>query len=155
MSRAYIQLETWKLSTFPFSLWLCFFFFGNCNFFFLLNSFVKQKNLSLLLMDVFVVWLPRILACKIPWTKEPGGLQSTESQRVGHYWAHSWGWGCWLSAPSWSSPLATDSGSYSVLSSQYLGTTNILINILVSYATRDKVDIQYQPIKMNLTVFYW
>ena len=27
---------------------------------------------------------PSILAWKIPWTKEPGGLQSTGSQRVGH-----------------------------------------------------------------------
>ena len=26
----------------------------------------------------------RILAWKIPWTEEPGELQSTESQRVGH-----------------------------------------------------------------------
>ena len=25
-----------------------------------------------------------ILAWKIPWTEEPGGLQSLESQRVGH-----------------------------------------------------------------------
>ena len=25
-----------------------------------------------------------ILACKIPWTEEPGRLQSTGSQRVGH-----------------------------------------------------------------------
>ena len=25
-----------------------------------------------------------ILACKIPWTEEPGGLQSIGSQRVGH-----------------------------------------------------------------------
>ena len=25
-----------------------------------------------------------ILAWKIPWTEEPGGLQSTGSQRVGH-----------------------------------------------------------------------
>ena len=25
-----------------------------------------------------------ILAWKIPWTEEPGGLQPTESQRVGH-----------------------------------------------------------------------
>ena len=25
-----------------------------------------------------------ILAWKIPWTEEPGGLQSVESQRVGH-----------------------------------------------------------------------
>ena len=28
-----------------------------------------------------------ILACRIPWTAEPGGLQSMESQRIGHYWA--------------------------------------------------------------------
>ena len=26
-----------------------------------------------------------ILAWRIPWTEEPGGLQSTGSQRVGHY----------------------------------------------------------------------
>ena len=25
-----------------------------------------------------------ILACRIPWTKEPGGLQSMGSQRAGH-----------------------------------------------------------------------
>ena len=30
-----------------------------------------------------------IHAWKIPWTKEPGGLQSTGSQRVGHNWATS------------------------------------------------------------------
>ena len=28
-----------------------------------------------------------ILACRIPWTEEPGRLQSSESQRVGHDWA--------------------------------------------------------------------
>ena len=28
-----------------------------------------------------------ILTWKIPWTEEPGGLQSMESQRVGHDWA--------------------------------------------------------------------
>ena len=28
-----------------------------------------------------------ILAWKIPWTEEPDGLQSMESQRVGHDWA--------------------------------------------------------------------
>ena len=30
-----------------------------------------------------------ILAWRIPWTEEPGGLQSTGSQRVGHNGAHS------------------------------------------------------------------
>ena len=28
-----------------------------------------------------------ILAWRIPWTKEPGGLKCMESQRVGHDWA--------------------------------------------------------------------
>ena len=28
--------------------------------------------------------LPNILAWRIPWREEPGGLQSMESQRVGH-----------------------------------------------------------------------
>ena len=28
-----------------------------------------------------------ILAWRIPWTEEPGGLQSMDSQRVGHDWA--------------------------------------------------------------------
>ena len=31
-----------------------------------------------------------ILAWKIPWTVEPGGLQSMGSQRVGHHWAQGW-----------------------------------------------------------------
>ena len=30
-----------------------------------------------------------ILAQKIPWTEEPGGLQSMGSQRVGHDWVAS------------------------------------------------------------------
>ena len=32
---------------------------------------------------------PSILAWRIPWMEEPGGLQSTGSQRVGHNWATS------------------------------------------------------------------
>ena len=35
-----------------------------------------------------------ILAWRIPWTEEPGGLQFLGSQRVGHDWAtntHTWG----------------------------------------------------------------
>ena len=49
-----------------------------------------------------------ILAWRIPWTEEPGGLHSTGSQRVGHNWATSlslsmnirdWslGWTGWIS----------------------------------------------------------
>ena len=30
-----------------------------------------------------------ILAWRIPWTEESGGLQFTGSSRVGHDWAHS------------------------------------------------------------------
>ena len=30
-----------------------------------------------------------VLAWKIPWTEEPGSLQSMGSQRVGHDWAHT------------------------------------------------------------------
>ena len=29
-----------------------------------------------------------ILAWRIPWTEEPGGLQSVGSQRVRHNWSH-------------------------------------------------------------------
>ena len=28
-----------------------------------------------------------VFAWKIPWTEEPGGLQSMGLQRAGHYWA--------------------------------------------------------------------
>ena len=41
-----------------------------------------------------------ILAWKIPWTEEPGGLQSTGSQRVRHDWVTS----LWLSFCPWNSP---------------------------------------------------
>ena len=34
-----------------------------------------------------IVTQSRILACKISWTEEPGGLQSMGSQRVGHHQA--------------------------------------------------------------------
>ena len=36
-----------------------------------------------------LAWLPTpvLLPGESPWTEEPGGLQSTGSQRVGHYWA--------------------------------------------------------------------
>ena len=49
-----------------------------------------------------------ILAWKIPWTEEPGGLQSMGSHRVGHEQlstltqscSRDWPcWGCWLSVP--------------------------------------------------------
>ena len=36
--------------------------------------------------------LSSILAWRIPWTEEPGGLQSMGSQRVGHDWSD---WARW------------------------------------------------------------
>ena len=33
---------------------------------------------------------PSILAGRIPWTEEPRGLQSVQSQRIRYDWAHSW-----------------------------------------------------------------
>ena len=37
-----------------------------------------------------------ILAWRIPWAEEPGGLQSTGSQRVGHHWATSLSLSQWI-----------------------------------------------------------
>ena len=43
-----------------------------------------------------------ILAWRIPWTEEPGGLQSMGSQRVGHHWRYLARMHCWLYMPkSW------------------------------------------------------
>jgi len=44
----------------------------------------------------------RILAWKIPWTEEPGGLQSMGLQRVGHdYWQHPRPWALFHSVKHW------------------------------------------------------
>ena len=44
-----------------------------------------------------------ILACRIPWTEEPGGLMFMGSQRVGHDWVtkHTWigRWAAWADLP--------------------------------------------------------
>ena len=44
----------------------------------------KKKNTSL---EEEMATHSSILAWEIPWTEEPGGLQSLGSQRVRHYWA--------------------------------------------------------------------
>ena len=52
----------------------------------------------------------KIVAWKIPWIEEPGGLQSMGSQRIGHDWATntftslSWGWLLLISKSLWSLP---------------------------------------------------
>ena len=42
-----------------------------------------------------------ILAWRIPWTEEPGGLQSTGSQRVGHDWVISLSLSCKTGDTGW------------------------------------------------------
>ena len=41
---------------------------------------------SFILLEEGMATHSRILACRIPWTEEPGGLQSMGSQRVRHDW---------------------------------------------------------------------
>ena len=48
-----------------------------------------------------------ILAWRIPQTEEPGGLQSTGSQRVGHSWAHTASSRAWMSKISLPRPTLT------------------------------------------------
>ena len=55
-----------------------------------------------------------ILAWRIPWSEEPGGLQSTGSQRVGNYWALFFE--CWVLSQHFHSPLSLSSrGSWVLL----------------------------------------
>ena len=49
-----------------------------------------------------------ILAWRIPWTKDPGRLQSIESQRVRHYWSNLAPIR-WLIFFSWSSKVSVSS----------------------------------------------
>ena len=41
-----------------------------------------------------------ILAWRIPWTEDPGGIQSMGSQRVGHDWAHTHTHTGWMQSSS-------------------------------------------------------
>ena len=43
-----------------------------------------QSTSNKLLLEKKMATYPRILAWRIPWTEEPGGLQSMWSQRVRH-----------------------------------------------------------------------
>ena len=66
-----------------------------------------------------------ILAWRIPWTEEPGGLQSMGSQRVGHDWVTKHiqqGVDVKASSPSSSHPLlpAMSTGPFSVSVSLFL-----------------------------------
>ena len=50
---------------------------------------VKNKHLFSNLLEKAMAPHSSTLAWKIPWTEEPGGLQSTRSLRVGYDWATS------------------------------------------------------------------
>ena len=59
-------------------------------------SSLRRGHANLLcIVPILVYALPKrahyssILAWRFPWTEKPGGLQSMESQRVGHNWAHT------------------------------------------------------------------
>ena len=59
-------------------------------------EWILEKRVTVLFMKIFACFFDgvmathsSILAWRIPWTEEPGGLQSTGSQRVGHDWATS------------------------------------------------------------------
>ena len=58
----------------------CVLLIGYC---YLGNSQVYEKN-CYIFMGVEMATHSSILAWRIPWTEEPGGLQSPGSQRVGH-----------------------------------------------------------------------
>ena len=54
---------------------------------FVIQSEVSQKEKNkycILTLEKAMAPHSNTLAWKIPWTEEPGGLQSTGSQRVGH-----------------------------------------------------------------------
>ena len=53
----------------------------------ILFNFVKEEPQTL--MEKTMAPHSRSLAWKIPWTEEPGRLQSMGSLRVGHHWATS------------------------------------------------------------------
>ena len=44
----------------------------------------KKRGLKEILLEKAMAPHSSTLAWRIPWTEEPGGLQSMESQRVGH-----------------------------------------------------------------------
>ena len=52
-------------------------------------KYLPQKRLSRKLMEKEIATHSSTLAWKIPWTEEPGRLQSMGLQKVGHDWATS------------------------------------------------------------------
>ena len=58
-----------------------------------ISAYIKVNQLSIYIYQLFWISFPLMathsstLAWKIPWTEEPGGLQSVGSPRFGHDWA--------------------------------------------------------------------
>ena len=75
-----------------------------------------------------------ILACKIPWTEEPGRLQSIGSQRVGHNWAT-----ITFTSIQWSFPLLFSCKSFIVLSLMFRYVTSFWVNFYI----RCKIRVQF------------
>ena len=62
-----------------------------------------------------------ILAWRIPWTEETGGLQAMESQRVRYNWSD---WGCntkIINIFAWKIPSTEESGGLQLMRSQRVG----------------------------------
>ena len=87
-----------------------------------------------------------ILAWRIPWTEEPGGLQSTRSQRVGHDWATSLSLSC---APR--SEVGVLYGSYFCIHS---ASPCVLVGAFNPFPFKVIIDI-YLPIAIFLVVCSW
>ena len=78
-----------------------------------------------------------ILAWRIPWTEEPGGLQSTGSQRVGHDWAPS------LHFTHFSHPYMTTGKTIALTRWTFVGKVmsllfNMLSKLVIAYLPRSK-----------------
>ena len=54
------------------------------------NDYYKLMSIMHILLKQEMAAHSSILAWKIPWTEEPGGLQSVGSKRVRHEWAHTY-----------------------------------------------------------------
>ena len=65
------------------SIYVFLFVIGAAIVIYVLFKYLKNRNI-VLLEHVVIVAFTSILAWEIPWTEEPGGLQSMVSHRVGH-----------------------------------------------------------------------
>ena len=81
-----------------------------------------------------------ILAWRIPWTEEPGGLRSMESQRVGHDWE---------TFTSFPSPLSSSWGSVLRKPMQSNKYQNLFIFHIFS------LNLRYKSTAINGPIIFW